>query len=110
MPPISPVISRTLRQYREKLEAGLPGRVRRVTLFGSVARGEASEDSDVDVLVVVDAPSFVERRDAMNLAGELGLDNDLVIAPIVLSADEWAELERRERALPRELARDGVEA
>lgn len=110
MASIPPLISRTLRQYRQRLETELPGRVRRVTLFGSVARGEATEDSDVDVLVVLEAPSFAERRDAMNLAGELGLGNDLVLAPIVLSVDEWVELERRERSLPREIARDGVEA
>jgi predicted nucleotidyltransferase len=104
------LISRTSSEYRRKLEAQLPGRVRRVTIFGSVARGEATEDSDVDVLVVVDAPSFAERQAAMNLASELGLENDLVLAPIVLSMDEWVNLERRERSLPREIARDGVEA
>lgn len=36
------------------IEAARP---RRIILFGSRARGEASEDSDMDVMVVQDAPA-----------------------------------------------------
>jgi hypothetical protein len=36
-------------------------RVRDLTLFGSVARDEATEDSDVDVLVEFDGPATFDR-------------------------------------------------
>jgi predicted nucleotidyltransferase len=37
-------------------------------LFGSQARGTASEESDVDVLVVIDNLTDAERRLAIDLA------------------------------------------
>lgn len=45
-----PVVRATMAAYRPLLG----DRVRRVVLFGSRARGDATEESDYDVLVVVD--------------------------------------------------------
>lgn len=55
-----------LNELRDHLLARLPGRVRRIVLFGSRARGEFDESSDVDVLVVLEdcAPSPMDRARA----------------------------------------------
>ena len=44
----------------EELRRALPARteVRAAAVFGSVARGEATEDSDLDLLVVLERPEF----------------------------------------------------
>lgn len=110
MPSLPPRVATVARRYREALSAAFPGRTRSVRVFGSMARGEAHEDSDVDILVILDGASFAERGRAIDLATELGLAEGLVFAPIVLTPDEWAELVNRERALPREIDRDGIEA
>jgi len=41
---VAEFLTRVLEKYRDRIE--------RVILFGSVARGEAKEDSDIDILVV----------------------------------------------------------
>jgi uncharacterized protein len=110
MPRLAPPVQAALSEYRQELERALPGKLERLTLFGSLARGDAHEDSDVDILVVVDSLTFPERKAAIDLATEIGLRHDLVFAPVVLAAAEWAELLRRERALPREIERDAIEA
>jgi uncharacterized protein len=57
-------------------------------LFGSVARGDAQPDSDIDVLVVVhasaDARGGVER-DVVDIAFDVNLQYDLYISPRVLT-------------------------
>ncbi len=67
----------TLREQRAVLSRRYP--IQRMALFGSWARGEAREDSDVDVLVEVD-PSiglrFVELGEELEKA--LGRRADLV--------------------------------
>ena len=70
-------ILRTLHEQRPLLARRFP--IHRLALFGSWARGDAREDSDVDVLVEVD-PSigmgFIELAEALEAA--LGRHVDLV--------------------------------
>lgn len=98
-----------LLDYRSRLELELPRRIRRVVLFGSWARGEAHEDSDVDVVVLIAGATSRERLRAIEIGAEVGFDHRLIIEPVVLADAQWDELERRERAFPREIARDGIE-
>jgi hypothetical protein len=108
--PLPPPVHVAVQEYRQALEHMLPGRVRRITVFGSVARGEANEDSDLDILVLLDAPSFHEKAPAIDHATEIGLRHDLVFAPMMLAVDQWQKLEQRERSFPREVTRDGIDA
>lgn len=92
------------------LEARFGARVQELTLFGSRARGDAREDSDVDVLVVVDELSEPERGEVFGLAWSAGMGGDeyVVLAPIPYSTAQARELRRREKRLMREIAEHGV--
>ena len=76
MPTLEEILT-TLRQQHAHLSQQYP--IQRMALFGSWARGEAREDSDVDILVEVD-PSiglrFVELGERLESA--LGRRVDLV--------------------------------
>ncbi len=68
--------------------------VRRLAVFGSYARGDQREDSDVDVLVEVD-PSiglrFVDLAD--RIESLLGMRTD-VVSRRAISPSHWALIER----------------
>jgi predicted nucleotidyltransferase len=70
-------------------------RLRGVYLYGSYARGEASEDSDVDLLVVLDGEvqTGAEISRMSPRVSEIGLRFDLLIStqPMAL---EWLEKKR----------------
>ncbi len=51
---ISPVVASALARFRGVLAVRFGVRLRDVVLYGSHARGAATEDSDVDVFVVID--------------------------------------------------------
>jgi predicted nucleotidyltransferase len=52
----------------------------RIILFGSVARGEADADSDLDMLVVKDTTEpFVHRLEAMAELCPLGVHADILV-------------------------------
>jgi uncharacterized protein len=101
-------IAEAIRELRRRLEDAFGARLLRVLVFGSVARGEATEDSDVDVFVLLEAPTSEEIRRAIDFGGQIALDYGLPIAPLVMSKEQWDTLIARERALPREIERDGV--
>jgi predicted nucleotidyltransferase len=54
-------------------------RIRRLEVFGSVARGQASPDSDVDLLVTLDESVAVSTAELLEMAGEA---EELVGAPV----------------------------
>jgi predicted nucleotidyltransferase len=76
--------------------------------FGSKARGEATTDSDLDLLVVLSRDDFRIRRLIFDLAYEVYLETDVMIAPLVLSRGALDALKQSGRRLGREIERDGV--
>lgn len=92
------------RTFRKAIEAeGYP--VQRVIVFGSVARNEATEDSDLDIAVV--CTPFAQTRHEENMAmRRLCWDIDVSIEPICLHADDFG---KPYFWLPYEIEREGVE-
>jgi predicted nucleotidyltransferase len=96
--------SRTRDRVRREIEQELTdwvGRIvaemrpERVILFGSAARGEAGEDSDIDLVVIADAPgSFFDRiGQVMNLYRGHREINVLAYTPA-----EWQQMVAEERS------------
>ena len=82
--------------------------MRELTLFGSVARGEARDESDVDIAMVVDDLTFAEARGLDEVTGDVLTDLDVLITPFALSTARADELRRRERLIMQDIARDGI--
>ena len=81
----------TLRRERRALSTRYP--IRRLALFGSWARGEAREDSDVDVLVDVDSSIGLRFVDlAADIERAVGRRVDLV-SRRAIKPSLWARIE-----------------
>ncbi|MFW6163224.1 MAG: nucleotidyltransferase domain-containing protein [Planctomycetota bacterium] len=100
-------IPEVVREFRRRLETLYGDRLRDVILFGSYARGEADEGSDIDVLVVLDdfGDEEAELRRMDPIADELSLEHDVVISNLVVRAAAYA---RRHSALLLTVRREGV--
>ena len=107
---IPPVVSEALARFDRVLRDRFGGRVSEVVLFGSRARGEAHENSDVDVLVVIDDLSEPERLAVLDLA--YGVDRtstDWVgLSPLVYSSQQAVRMRAGGRRLFRDIDREGI--
>jgi predicted nucleotidyltransferase len=83
-------------------------RLQELKLFGSRARGEAREDSDYDVLVVVDGLSSSEARSIAHFTGDLLTARGVLVSAFAVSTARMWELRERERLIAREIDRDAV--
>ena len=100
-----------LARYRDALLDRFPDQLQRLILFGSQARGNATAESDIDVLVVVNwegerlpgdfyaAPFSDPRWQAIvDAASDISLEYGVYIAPHVISErrfHEWSPLVSR---------------
>ena len=74
-------------ELHQKLSAAL-GESIRVILFGSHARGEATDESDVDVLVVLPVLEKSTLDTVLEIAWEVGFEAGKVISVIPATSDE----------------------
>ena len=76
-----------------RLRRVLGGHLVDVRLFGSVARGDARPDSDIDILVVVQPDDERTRleRIALDTAFDVNLQHDVYISPRVLTPSILAD-------------------
>lgn len=78
--------------------------VEAVLLFGSIARGEATVESDID-LAVIAAPSWEGRAELEDVVrARLGNDCDV----LVFTQSEFAQLATADEPVVSEILRDGV--
>ncbi len=81
----------------------------KVVLYGSRARGDASEDSDYDLLAIVDCKADYPLREQMyDALFPIELETGAVLTLIVHSSDEWSMPLRRVTPFYKNVEREGV--
>jgi predicted nucleotidyltransferase len=100
-------VIRLVQEFHEKLAAVYGDRLKGVYLFGSFARGDAREDSDIDVAVVLAGPvnRRRERHRNSDLIGELSLRESCVLMPLFVSEEDYRGVPE---AIHRSIVREGV--
>lgn len=89
MPPVPVALDPVIQVFASELRARLRHRIRQIVLFGSRARGEARDDSDYDILVVVDQRSPEVRPLILEIETAL-LDNyGALVATVLRTEEEW---------------------
>jgi predicted nucleotidyltransferase len=99
-----------VRVYARLVRSRFGDRVREIVLFGSRARGEAYEDSDHDVLAVIDDLDDAELVEAIDLAyaANRAADDWPGVAPLVYSTARAASMRSGGRRLFRDIDREGI--
>ncbi len=78
---------RAVEEFVKKVMSKYGDRVEEIILFGSVARGDFHDESDIDVLVVAEG---IQTHDLVEIAHEVLLKYGEVIVPILRTREEYA--------------------
>ena len=81
----------------------------RIVLYGSVARGDATIDSDIDLLVVADTKDKGYLRMARARAVIRDLSSGLPVSPLVLTPIELRDARTRGDSFIQEIEQTGYE-
>lgn len=111
---LAPAERRVVAEFARRVRARFGGRLARVVLFGSRARGDVTEESDIDLLVLLRAPIAEETRatrevwEIVEAVVRLEPKTYIPLAPIVLAEERFLELKRLERSFALDVEAEGI--
>jgi len=108
---LSPLVVEIARRVRERLVARFGDRILEMRVFGSMARGEATEFSDLDLFVMVDHKDMATSDAIVDVCyevGDLEMGLGFPISPLILDREHFEELLRRERRIAQDIRAEGV--
>ena len=97
-----------LREFMSRARDVLGGELKSARLFGSRARGEGHEHSDLDIALLVTAVGRARRHLLYDLAFDLSLAHGIELAPLIIEEERFEELKRRERLIARDIEAEGI--
>ncbi|MCB9357497.1 MAG: nucleotidyltransferase domain-containing protein [Calditrichaeota bacterium] len=80
-----------LAELKQRLTDLYGERLSQLILFGSQARGDATEDSDVDVLVVLEGEKETreEHERRLDIICDMNIKYGLLVVPHIMSAERY---------------------
>lgn len=109
---ILPSVEKALNIFLNELLERQKDNVLRVVLFGSVARHEDNEDSDIDVFLLLNENSLMGKISADIIRSAAIADEatsyDTYVAPFSLSSEEYAYSEKIGVPIIENIKREGI--
>lgn len=97
-----------LQQFQQAVSARYGSEGIAMWLFGSRARHEGDEESDLDVLVLLDTYTDAIKIGIWDMAYAVFAQTDVVVSPQVLSRKRFEQLQARERLIAQNITQDGI--
>ena len=104
MKDIQPIIQ----EFTEQAKAHYGDRLSKIILFGSYARGEANEDSDVDLMLLLnddDVSSNNEKTQIFDISWSLFMKYSIIISALPVSLKNFISTNK---ALYRFIKKEGI--
>lgn len=85
-------IQNVLNEFVTRINDVLKGKVNKIILYGSYARGDYRENSDLDIMVLTDLSEeeIVDvRTELWDIASDIGLENNIMISIMLKNVEDY---------------------
>jgi uncharacterized protein len=106
--PLTEAEQQALARFKGALQSLLGDNLLSLRLFGSRVRGEGTEESDLDILVLVKKKDRALCRRIVEESLEVDLAYEINLAPTILSAAEYQQNQEYGTPFYRNVEREGV--
>jgi uncharacterized protein len=87
---------------------GVAGIHPRLILFGSRARGDFTEESDIDLAIIVPGLTRKSKNEILNKVADVELNYLTPLSTLVISEEDFNTLKKRERRIALDIEREGI--
>lgn len=85
-------VQKIIDDFSKKVEAVLGGRLRKIILYGSYARGDYNKSSDIDIMILTDlnnAEIEQYRNTISDIAFDMELETGFIISPLIKNIEKY---------------------
>lgn len=97
-----------IEEFKRRVEARFPGELVRLVIFGSKVRGEATPESDVDLLAVIQSENWRLGDEIRSMGYALELEHGVVLSIQVISRNHYERLRANGTQFFHVLEQEGV--
>jgi len=97
-----------LQDLKRRVETVLEDTEAEIVLYGSRARGDFDQDSDIDVAVIVTVLTREKKDQIFEMVAEVEFDHSRAISVLVFSKSEFDRLYQRERRIALDIRGEGI--
>lgn len=100
---------RVLSALKERLTCLFGEDIKKIILFGSKARGDYDENSDIDIAIIVSNLDKEKKERILEEIINLEIDYNIPLSTLILSEDDFEMLKKRERRIVFDIEKEGIE-
>lgn len=97
-----------IEEFKRRVEARFPGELVRLVIFGSKVRREATSESDVDLLAVIQSDNWRLGDEIRSVGYALELEHGIVLSIQVISRNHYERLRANGTQFFHVLEQEGV--
>ncbi|GAB4456886.1 MAG: nucleotidyltransferase domain-containing protein [Anaerolineales bacterium] len=99
---------KAVREFIARLRAVYGDKIQRAALFGSKARNDWTQFSDIDILLIVAESNRELRESIIRIAADIELEYDLLLDVRIIPAERWQYYADIKAGLYKNIIRDAV--
>jgi predicted nucleotidyltransferase len=80
-----------------------------LTLYGSRARGDYDDESDIDVAIIVRGLTRELKNQILDMVADIEIKYFMPLSTLVISEDDFELLKKRERRIALDIEREGIQ-
>ncbi len=96
-----------VRELKDVLKSFLGDRIRLI-LYGSRARGTYTEESDIDIAIIVQGLTRELKDQILNIVADIEMKHLTPLSTLVFSEEDFEFLRKKERRIALDIEREGI--
>lgn len=97
-----------VQQFLLRIRDAYGNKIERAALFGSKARGDWSDYSDIDILLIVTDADWKFHKAIIGIGSDVSLEYDLLLDVHIMSASHWQYLKDIQAGYYQNIKQDSV--